>query len=44
VGVDVFNVLNANTVLAENSNYAAWRAPLGILLPRYARFSAQLDF
>ena len=44
VGVDVFNVLNANTVLAENSNYAAWRAPLAILLPRYARFSAQIDF
>ena len=44
VGVDVFNLLNANTVLAENSNYAAWRAPLGILLPRYARFSAQIDF
>jgi hypothetical protein len=44
VGVDVFNVLNANTVLSENSNYAAWRASLAILLPRYARFSAQIDF
>jgi hypothetical protein len=44
VGVDVFNVLNANTVLSENSNYAAWRNPLAILLPRYARFSAQIDF
>ena len=44
VGVDIFNLLNANTVLTENSNYAAWRNPLGILLPRYARFSAQIDF
>jgi hypothetical protein len=44
VGVDVFNVLNANTVLTENSNFAAWRAPLAILMPRYARFSAQIDF
>ena len=44
VGVDIFNVLNANTVLTENSNYAAWRNPLGILLPRYARFSVQIDF
>jgi hypothetical protein len=44
VGVDLFNVLNANTVLTENGNFAAWRAPLAILLPRYARFSAQIDF
>ena len=44
VGVDIFNLLNANTVLTENSNYAAWRNPLAILLPRYARFSVQVDF
>jgi hypothetical protein len=44
VGFDIFNVLNANAVLAENSNYAAWRQPLTILMPRYVRFSAQVDF
>lgn len=44
VGFDIFNILNANSVLAENSNYAAWRQPLTILMPRYVRFSAQIDF
>jgi hypothetical protein len=44
VGVDVFNALNANPVLTENSAYAAWRTPLSILQPRYFRFSAQFDF
>ena len=44
VGVDLFNALNANPVLTENSNYAAWRTPQSILQPRYARISAQIDF
>jgi hypothetical protein len=44
VGVDIFNALNANPVLTENSAYAAWRTPLSILQPRYFRFSAQFDF
>jgi hypothetical protein len=44
VGLDLFNALNANPVLSENSNFAAWRTPLGILQPRYARISAQFDF
>ena len=44
IGVDLFNALNANPVLTENSSYAAWRAPQSILQPRYARLSAQIDF
>jgi hypothetical protein len=44
VGIDVFNALNANPVLSENSNYAVWRAPQAILNPRYARLSLQFDF
>jgi hypothetical protein len=44
VGVDMFNALNANPVLTENSSFAVWRTPLSILQPRYFRFSAQFDF
>jgi hypothetical protein len=44
VGVDIFNALNANAVLTENSNFAVWRTPTQILQPRYFRFSAQFDF
>ncbi|MBI4266622.1 MAG: hypothetical protein HY657_19820, partial [Acidobacteria bacterium] len=42
--VDVFNVLNANPVLAENFAYTLWRRPQSILNPRFARLSLQFDF
>ena len=44
VNLDVFNALNSNAVLTENFNYASWRVPLTILLPRFAKFSVQMDF
>ena len=44
LNVDIFNALNANPVLAENSNFAVWRAPTDILTARFVRFSVQYDF
>jgi hypothetical protein len=41
---DLYNMLNANPVLTENSNYAAFRVPLSILQPRLFKFSAQFNF
>jgi hypothetical protein len=44
INLDGFNALNSNSVLTENFNYASWRVPLTIVLPRFAKFSLQLDF
>jgi hypothetical protein len=46
---DFYNMLNANSVIAENSTYApppstAWRTPQSILLARFFKISAQFDF
>jgi hypothetical protein len=37
-------VLNANTVLTMNYAYASWQRPTSILLARFAKISAQIDF
>ena len=42
--VDVFNVMNANPVLAESSTYSQWRTPTTILSARFVKLSLQLDF
>jgi Carboxypeptidase regulatory-like domain len=43
--VDLYNMLNANPVLALNTTYgSAWERPLQILEGRLLKFSAQLDF
>jgi hypothetical protein len=49
VNFDLYNIFNANSVIAENSTYTAppsttWRTPTTILLPRLFKFSVQLDF
>ena len=52
INFDLYNVLNDNSVIAENSTYnpppvtpgAGWRTPQSILLPRLFKISAQLDF
>jgi hypothetical protein len=44
LNVDLFNALNANAVLTENPNFAAYRQPTAVLNPRLVKFSAQLDF
>src|SRR5262249_23087855 len=45
VNVDVFNALNANTVLGINSAFgAAWRRPTSVLAGRTVEFGGQLSF
>jgi hypothetical protein len=44
VNVDLYNALNADTILAVNQNFAAWRAPTSVLAPRVGRLSLQFDF
>jgi hypothetical protein len=52
VGVDLINLLNANTATAYTGTYgsgatpngASWAQPTTIMQPRYARFSMTLDF
>ena len=52
VGVDVFNAINADTILTYNQNFnpaattgsQAWRAPLSVLTPRFLKIGAQIDF
>jgi hypothetical protein len=46
---DLYNAFNADTVLAENANYAGpglnqWRVPTTIVTARFAKFSVQVDF
>jgi hypothetical protein len=42
--LDIFNALNSNPALLQNDNFAAWQQPTVILLARFARVSAQIDF
>jgi len=42
--IDIFNVANANPVLAESSTYSQWRTPSTILSARFVKLSLQLDF
>jgi hypothetical protein len=49
INFDLFNMLNSNSVIAENATYTpppstAWRTPQTILLPRLFKIGAQLDF
>jgi hypothetical protein len=44
INLDLYNALNANPVLTLNNNYAAWQRPQEIMLARFAKLSAQLDF
>jgi uncharacterized protein YndB with AHSA1/START domain len=45
VGLDVFNALNAATVLGVNQTFgAAWLTPTSVVQARFAKISAQLDF
>jgi hypothetical protein len=42
--LDVFNLLNANPVLAYSNAFATWQRPQQILNARFAKVSVQLDF
>jgi hypothetical protein len=44
VSVDLFNVFNGNAVTAENAAVTAFRRPTQIMLARFLKFSAQIDF
>ena len=47
VGVDIYNLLNANPALTYNAAYSAGPAvprPTGVLTPRFFKLSAQIDF
>jgi hypothetical protein len=52
VGIDVYNVLNSDTVTAYNTNYVAptatspsvWLTPSTIATARYVKFNFQIDF
>jgi len=44
IGVDLFNILNNDTVTAVSSTYATWLAPQGIIAPRLLKVSLTLDF
>jgi hypothetical protein len=44
VGVDVYNVLNSNAVLAVNSAFASWQQPTEILNARFAKVVLQLNY
>ena len=44
MSVDVFNALNTDTALSLNNSYGAWRRPTSILLARFAKINAQIDF
>jgi hypothetical protein len=48
VGIDLYNLLNANTGTSFNQNFgtngATWLRPNNILNPRYVRFNVTVDF
>jgi hypothetical protein len=44
VGIDLYNALNTNAVLRENSAFGRWRQPIEILLARFVKLNVQFDF
>jgi hypothetical protein len=44
LNLDVYNALNANPVVLQNNNFAAWQTPQRIMDGRLFKVSAQVDF
>jgi hypothetical protein len=44
LSVDLYNALNASSVLSQNNNFAAWQVPTAILPARFVKISMQFDF
>jgi hypothetical protein len=44
INLDLYNVMNSNPVMQEQSAYAIWRTPLRIMDARMFKVSGQLDF
>jgi hypothetical protein len=42
--VDLYNMLNASTVLSQSTAYATWLRPQSIMPGRFAKIGLQLDF
>lgn len=42
--LDIYNVLNVDTVLLESGSYNVWRRPLTIIGARFAKVTARLEF
>ncbi len=44
IALDLYNALNADTVLTQNNNFAAWQRPQSNIQARFAKITAQFDF
>jgi hypothetical protein len=44
VHLDLYNAINADTVLAQSDAYAIWQRAQAILMARFAKLSVQFDF
>jgi hypothetical protein len=44
VSLDLFNVLNADTIASASSAYATWLAPTAVVAPRLMKVSVTFDF
>ena len=44
INLDIFNLFNANAATRENPNFAVFRQPTEIMLARFAKIGAQIDF
>ena len=44
VNLDIYNALNGSAVLELNNAFDSWQTPSQILVARFFKFSAQLDF
>ena len=45
LNVDLYNALNADTILTQNNAYGAtWMRPTSIIPPRFVKFMVRFDF
>ena len=44
VSLDIFNVLNSDTVSNASATYATWLAPTAVVAPRLLKVSVTYDF
>ena len=44
VSLDIFNILNSDTISAASSTYATWLAPQNVVAPRLMKGTVTFDF
>ena len=47
IGIDIYNLLNSDAALSYNQTFIAdgpWLTPTSVMLARFAKISAQIDF